>query len=289
MVELQRVKALRDSRINIVSEFLHNHHVAPQLSAEVRAHLSYETSLDSVERQTEDCLRSLPKRMRNGILMAARGPMFSVHGFFMTCQSMSSRFMERLLCEKTSNHIYQADELIFSTKETATEAYIMHQGGVVYIPQQQKWTLINSNNSEVEVLQSIQRQTRQASQHTTSHRIPIGQFVSEICLWCQWRHSGNLRTETRASLLVLKVGEFTHLVKSYPSIFSLAGFFANEFATACRRAPDRVTDMFDFHQMHEVLSTTPPGPNRSFSSEALWEPPLDAEWGDEFEGPTFSF
>merc|ERR1712137_606375 len=92
-----------------------------------------------------------------------------------------------------------------------------------------------------------------ASQSAASYRVPSNRFVAEICLWCKWRYSGSLRSETRASLNVLTVSDFASSVHQYPNILSLATYFANEFTVACRRDRTHVSDLFGFSQMRQVL------------------------------------
>lgn len=191
--------------------------------------------------------------------METRAPKIIWHGLFAACWKMSHRYFERFLCDKLSQIFTESDELIFSSGETANNAYFTDMGRVHY-------SAVRSHS--LKVLQSLrpQRPHRASSlellkmaQESSSSQagaykrmsLSAGRCVAEPGLWCKWVHSGCLRSDTRTTLLNANVREFTTLAKFYPGVEQLSVIYAREFVLAGRRCAYIMSDLFDFTRLRQ--------------------------------------
>ncbi|CAK8997435.1 Potassium voltage-gated channel subfamily H member 7, partial [Durusdinium trenchii] len=86
------------------------------------------------------------------------------------------------------------------------------------------------------------------------------QWISEMCLWTEWSHVGDLSSISFAKLVAINVEEFCNIIRSAGDVQARA----NEYATRFVEALNQQSDLTDLWQM------APPGDQRQRAKDG-WQ------------------
>lgn len=292
MVHLHQIRSHRSRLVTSLSVYLYRHNVSTDVAVQARYHCQCAATIEEANDRMDEVLRIMPKYLKIQILTEARGRKVLWHGFFAMSERISSRFTQRVLCEKIVQQTHGAEEVIFSPGELPLNVYFTDVGKIKY--SRSLGSLHGDFRNLLETARLLQDQRSRSKRKYTSERKSVlnhfeqnrvgrYQCIAEPALWCQWLHAGTLQSATQSTILALDVIKFTDLATSIPRIRQLAIFYAREFVTIGRNHAAELSDVFDFTQ----LCSAPMGrmgyrKNWSFESEKGSEEPDDAE--EEYMG-----
>eukprot|EP00929_Paragymnodinium_shiwhaense_P036763 TRINITY_DN19679_c0_g1_i1.p1 TRINITY_DN19679_c0_g1~~TRINITY_DN19679_c0_g1_i1.p1 ORF type:complete len:1213 (+),score=273.59 TRINITY_DN19679_c0_g1_i1:134-3772(+) len=260
MTRLQLIASEQSSKVAVLRRFLMDNHISRPLALRVQrnaTHAMNEQKSNTLESNVELlALCSTPVMME--LHFEIHFHIISEHPFFLAYHSVNPAGIKKVCHTAVTTMSYHTGDILFNALEVPSEPKMMFvmSGSVMYHLERQ-----NDN-------------TRKRAQ------VPKGSWLSEGCLWAEWRHQGTAKCQNELRVLALDAEKFTEVVHKFPS--EHASIYAVEFVDWHNaEVEDRLSDIAA--DKNEVLSIV----TRSFPNDdddAEEESDSDEEEEDQVGG-----
>jgi len=271
IVDAAALRRSQGAKLEATHRFLVRRKVSFATSMLVKRHIKHEAK--AVGAVDEACvLEMLPERLNRQLLNEIRQPVLAQHVVMRAWFGLHMRSFSQLCCEHLEAATYHPDDIIFSFLEVCQNMFFVQDGVYAYCKFSPLLEKMNKNVSQAgsdggnartresfgEGLDaSTAALTKAVGANPGMVPLALGDYLCEPVIWCPWQHRGDLAAVTFGTMLHLHVGAVTDLVGRYPTLKSLGGEHAANFAEMLRIKGR--SDLFDsldcIREHHQAASS----------------------------------
>eukprot|EP00927_Polykrikos_kofoidii_P071826 TRINITY_DN6802_c1_g3_i1.p1 TRINITY_DN6802_c1_g3~~TRINITY_DN6802_c1_g3_i1.p1 ORF type:complete len:885 (+),score=115.08 TRINITY_DN6802_c1_g3_i1:150-2804(+) len=227
MHELTKKNAKQSRRVR---DYLCRHSISFEISIQVQKFVKWKQRLEKnrCEKDDDVVLQLLPRHLKAAVLKETHAPCLCKHSVFQVLLLEFPSLFQNVCIEALRSIVCLPDEVIFTLGELPTLTYIIEAGTITFnhygvVAR----TLISNTNAKCVAMTSRQRQ-----QLLTAMHLVAGRIVTEMALWTQTAHAGDLVAVNEAHILVVHAQTFIETTSSFPGPHLALAKHAKRFVRA---------------------------------------------------------
>lgn len=208
VMQLSSMSSQKSKQFWLLRRFLRENAVPVPLSARLENYCDFKWDSNAARLQPSQVqvLALLSQSLQAELMSAIHAPFLCKHPVFALMSKIAPITM-RSICHQCVSRTYLGRlDFIFSNTDDAQSMYVFEHGEMAYFH--------HGHDEE---------------------KLEVGQFISEMCLWMQWKHLGSLQATSECELLAIDAKQFITTVQKNDAARQEAVKYARAYTQGIRR------------------------------------------------------